>query len=278
MENFIYEYFISPIWERSGYNLVNTLFYALIAIGAVYLIYRYMKGRIAVDNTFLVGTLSFVLFGSTIRTVTDAIDGGVFKAVTPIHQFVLDSHLWDYGYVTVSPGVYILTAALFLTSVFVLDRIKRMEWLAYIGLALWIPHMLLLLPFMEYAIYALPILLLAFIPTYIAWMYYKNMSYVGVVGGQALDGAATFFVIDFFSQMTGIQYFEQHVVGGVIGTIFGTFFVFYLVKTAIAFLAVHVLKDEKGLDDEDRRFIALAIMIMGFAPGIRDILRMVVGS
>jgi len=131
---------------------------------------------------------------------------------------------------------------------------------------------------MDYAIYAFPILLLAAIPTYIAWMYFKNMSSVGVVAGQALDGAATFFVIDFFSEITGIQYFEQHVVGGFIGTLFGTYFVFYLVKVAIAFLAVHVLKKEEGLDIEDMRFIALALMIMGFAPGIRDVLRMVVGS
>lgn len=278
MENFIYEYFIQPIWERSGYNLVNTVAYALIAIAAVYLIYRYMKGRIRIDDRFLGGTLAFVLFGSTLRVVTDSIDGGVFQPVTPIHQFILDSHLLDYGYVTVSPGIYILTAGLFLASVLALHRLKRMELLPYVGLALWIPVFLLLLPFMDYAVYAFPVLLLAAIPAYIAWMYFKELSSAGVVAGQALDGAATFFVIDYFSQMTGIQYFEQHVVGGFIGELFGTFFVFYLVKVAIAFLAVRVLKDEKDLDVEDMRFIALALMIMGFAPGIRDLLRMVVGS
>ncbi|MFZ5501279.1 MAG: DUF63 family protein, partial [Candidatus Micrarchaeota archaeon] len=117
MEKFIYDYFVRPIWERSGYNIVNTAVYALIAIAAVYLIYRYMKGRIMIDDRFMGGVLSFVLFGSTVRVVTDSIDGGVFQAVSPIHQFMLDSHLWDYGYLTVSPGIYILTAGLFLSSV-----------------------------------------------------------------------------------------------------------------------------------------------------------------
>ncbi|MEW6748302.1 MAG: DUF63 family protein [Candidatus Micrarchaeota archaeon] len=278
MEKFIYDYFVRPIWERSGYNIVNTAVYALIAIAAVYLIYRYMKGRIMIDDRFMGGVLSFVLFGSTVRVVTDSIDGGVFQAVSPIHQFMLDSHLWDYGYLTVSPGIYILTAGLFLSSVLLLERAKRMELLPYVGLALWLPHFLLLLPFMQYAIYAFPVLLLGAIPAYVAWMLYKDYISMGIVGGQALDGAATFFVIDYFSQMTGIHYFEQHVVGGFIGELFGTFFLFYLVKVGIAFLAVHVLRSEKELDAEDMRFIALALMIMGFAPGIRDVLRMVLGT
>ncbi|MEW6723278.1 MAG: DUF63 family protein [Candidatus Micrarchaeota archaeon] len=277
MENFIYDYFVSPIWDRTGYNIVNTLVYAGIAIAAIFALHKALKGRVKIDDGFVNGVLSFVLFASTMRVVTDAIDHGKFLPLTPFHQFVLDSHLWDYGYLTVTPGIYILTAALLLATAAILHRLKRMDMLPYIGLALWLPHFLLLLPLMAYGVFALPILLLAAIPAYIAMMYFKDRNFALIVAGQAFDGAATFFVIDVFGPMLGVQYFEQHVLGSAIGELFGTYFAFYLVKVAIAFAAAYVLQKEK-MDEEDRRFVALVLMIMGFAPGIRDVLRMVVAT
>ena len=116
MDNFIYDYFVNPIWDRTGYNVVNTAVYATIALVAIYALNQALRGRVKMDEGFVRGVLCFVLFGSTMRVVTDSIDNGVFKPVTPIHQMVLQSHLWDYGYLTVTPGIYVLTAALLLIS------------------------------------------------------------------------------------------------------------------------------------------------------------------
>lgn len=278
MENFIYNYFIKPIWDHSGYNIVNTLTYAIIAIVAVFLIHRWFKSiKLKIDDNFVLGVMAFVLFGSTIRVVTDSIDTHVFAPVTMIHEFVLNSHLWDYGYLTVTPGIYVVTAAFLLLSVAILHGIKRMELLKFVGIVIWLPHFLLLLPFMKYAVFAIPIIILAAIPAYIAFMYFKNKILAIVVAGQALDGAATFFVIDYFSKISGIQYFEQHVFSAAIGALGGSYFFFYLVKTAIAFLAADVINKEK-MDIETKYYVALVLMIMGFAPGIRDILRMMLGA
>src|SRR5262249_53945355 len=163
--------------------------------------------------------------------------------------WVLDSHLWDYGYFTVTPGIYVLTAALLLASLAVLYKLGRTELLGHIGLVLWVPHLLLLAPFMKYALYALPVLILAAIPAYAAWLYFKDRILAMIVAGQALDGAATFFVIDIFSKVSGISYFEQHVLSSAIGEITGTFFTFYLLKVCIAFAAAYVLQKEK-MDQE----------------------------
>lgn len=277
MGNIIYDYYVRPIWEHTGYNVVNTLTYAAIAIAAVYGLYKALKGRVRMDGGFVAAVLAFVLFGSTMRVVTDSIYAGVFKAVTPVHQFVLDSHLWDYGYLTVTPGIYILTAAVLLVSLAVLYKAKRTGLLGYVGLGLWVPHLLLLLPFVKYAAYAVPVLLLAAIPAYAAWLYFKDKTLAGIVAGQALDGAATFFIIDYFSPIAGIAYFEQHVFSAAIGQLGGTFFTFYLLKVAVSFAAAWLLRKEK-MDTEDRNYVALVLMIMGFAPGIRDMLRMVVGA
>ncbi len=280
MDNFIYEYYVRPIVEHTGYNMVNTLTYAAIAIAAVYSLLKAIKGRIGIDGRFIGAVLCFVLFGSTIRVVTDAIDSHVFAPVTPIHAFVLDSHLWDYSFITVTPGVYILTAGILLIGLAILyfaGMAKRIELLGYAGLLLWLPHFILLIPFMVYAPYAIPILLLAALPAALAYLYFKDMILAAIVAGQALDGAATFFVIDVFSKISGINYFEQHVVSSGIGELTGTYFTFYLVKVALAFAAAYVLQREK-MDTEDRNYVALVLMIMGFAPGIRDILRMVIGG
>src|SRR3989338_7170460 len=240
--DFFYDYFIDPILSKTGYNSINTLTYAIIAIIALYAIYTlFKKYNIKLDRSFVYSILPFVLLGSTMRVVTDSIDNGVFKAVTPIHELVINSHLYDYGYITVSPGIYLVTAAILFISMFVLNALKKPQYLPHVGIALWIPHFLLLIPFMAYVIHAIPILILAIVPAFAAYKYFKNDIYALIVGGHALDGAATFWVIDIFGPSVVKQYFEQHVVGGAIGAMFGTFFVFYLVKVAIAFAVSYAL-------------------------------------
>lgn len=276
--NFINDYFVIPIFAKTGYNPVNTAAYAVIAIIALYLIwYVFKKKNIVVDRKFVYAVLPFVLLGSTVRVITDAIDNGEFTAVTPLHEAILNSHIYDYGYLTVSPGIYLVTAAVLFMAMGVLHIIRKPQHLGTVGMLLWFPHLILLLPFMRYLLHAIPIIALAVIPVAIAWKYLKNDIYALIVAGHALDGAATFYVIDVFGPAVGKPYFEQHVVGGFIGSVFGTFFAFYLVKLAIAGAVAHLLQKEKD-DDNFKNFIALAIMIMGFAPGIRDVLRMVVGA
>ena len=277
LDNFINRYYLDPIWSHEGYNIVNTLTYALIAIAAVYLIFYVLKKYVTIDKKFVYGVLSFIPLGSTLRVVTDSIDTGVFKPVTPFHAWVLDSHIFDYGYITVSPGIYVLTAALLFISIAILHRIKRMDLLWVVGTVLWLPNFLLLIPFMKYAAYAIPILVLALIPAYLAFRYFKDEILAGIVAGHSLDGAATFFVIDVFSKMTGLQYGEQHVFASGIGALGGSYIPFYLIKIAVSFAAAYFVMKENMPEDE-KRYIALVLMIMGFAPGIRDILRMMTGA
>ncbi len=279
MGNFIYDWFLQPIWDKTGYNAVNTSVYAIIAIVALYAIWKLLeKNKFTVDKKFIYGTLAFVLFGSTLRVVTDAIDNGVLKPVTALHELAINSHIYDYGYLTVTPGIYIMVATLFLITLLVLTSIKKQEYLMHVGLLLWLPHILLLLPFMSFAQHLLPIIVLAAIPALIVYKLFRNEIATLMVAGHALDGAATFYVIDIFGPLVGKSYFEQHVVGGFIGAYFGTFFAFYLFKVVLVSGIAKVMIDDKEDSENFRNFVALAIMIMGFAPGIRDILRMIVGA
>jgi len=296
MDDFIYKYFIKPVLNYEGYNIVNTLTYAVIALLAVYIIYNlFKKYKIEINERFAYGIMSFVLLGSTIRVVTDSIDNGIFKAITPIHELILNSHIYDYGLVTASPGIYIVIAALFFGSIIILNNLKKLDYLPYVGLVLWIPHFVLLLPFMKYLIYSIPIILLGVIPGYIVYKLFKNKIYAMMTFAHGLDGGATFFIIDYFGKIAGIGYGEQHVFSSFIGEVFGTYFTFYLLKVAIAGLVAYVLVKEKigftddseksrqvdkdlTMDNKEKLYVALLIIIMGLAPGLRDVIRMVVGA
>ncbi|MFH2106228.1 MAG: DUF63 family protein [Candidatus Micrarchaeota archaeon] len=279
MADIIQQYFLDPMIDKTGYNPVNTLTYAVIALAALYIIWQVFKAKnIRIDKKFVYGVLPFVLLGSTLRVVTDSIDNGVFTGVTPIHQAMLDSHIFDYNYFTISPGIYILIAAILFVTMGVLRMLKRQEYLGYVGLALWLPFFLMLVPFMQFAGYAVPILIMAAIPAYLAWRYFKEPLAMLMVAGHALDGAATFFTINIFGPAMGITYSEQHFVGDSICTMFGTCFPFYLLKVAVAGIFAYVLSKENEDSIDFKNFIALAIIIMGFAPGIRDMLRMMMGA
>lgn len=279
MENFIYEYYILPIISRTGYNMVNTLTYAVIALAALFIILKlFKKYNIIIDKKFIFSVIPFVLLGSTVRVVTDAIDSGNFTPATAIHQWVLDSHIFDYGFLTVSPGIYLVIAFLLFATMFLCHKLKRPELVGWVGVALWIPFFLLLLPLFKFWLYAIPIIVLAVIPGLIALRLFKDDVYALMVGSQALDGAATFFILDFSKSLLGISYFEQHVVSNGICGLFNTCGTFYLAKVGISLAAAYVLKTDKDSSETDKYFIALVILIMGLAPGLRDILRMMAGT
>lgn len=279
LAQFIDKYYIEPILRHEGYNPVNTITYALIAIAAVYLAYRiFQKYNIRVSEQFMLGAISFVLLGSTVRVVTDSIDTGVMKPDNALYSAILGSHIYDYGFLTSSPGIYIVTAALFFISLWLSHRLGDGKLAMRIGLALWVPHFLLLIPMLRYAAYALPILALAALPFYLAYRYFRKWELAGIVGAHALDGAATFFIIDFFGKISGKSYFEQHVLPSFIGETFGSFFPFYLLKVAIASGAAWFIANEKEAGADEKNFIALLLIIIGLAPGLRDMLRMAVGA
>ena len=291
---FFEDYFISPIMDKTGYNAVNTLAYAAVAICALYLIWRFMKGRKFdfAGRGFLFAVASFVLFGSTCRVLTDLTDSGAVaamalsgSALSPIYMALVKSGISAYGFLTVTPGIYLVTAALFLLALAIGRAMKREMFAAYAGLALWLPLALLLPPFMKnFQFFALAAAIAcagaaAAILVLQRLIGGKLTGYeMLAIGGQALDGAATFVVIDIFSKQTGGNYFEQHVLSAGIGeaTPLG-FFLFFLVKIALASAIVYFLRKEK-MDRGDLALVLLVVAIMGFAPGLRDILRMLCGT
>ncbi|MFA5929681.1 MAG: DUF63 family protein [Candidatus Micrarchaeia archaeon] len=288
------DYFISPIVERTGYNAINTLAYAAIAIGALYLIWKFMRGRKYDFSSpaFLYAVAAFVLFGSTCRVLTDLSDSGAVAGMAvsasplaPLYAALHSSRIFDYGFLTVTPGIYLVTAALFLLSLAISWALRKGMFAAYAGFLLWLPIALLVLPFMSHWWYVLLVLAIAAAGALAAFFALERAGKLELsiyeklaIAGQALDGAATFVVIDIFAKETGRDYFEQHVLSSGIGTATPLgFFLFFLVKVALAGLIIYFLRKEK-MDKSDLALVLLVVAIMGFAPGIRDALRMLCGT
>ncbi|MFA6490071.1 MAG: DUF63 family protein [Candidatus Micrarchaeia archaeon] len=294
MDAIIRDYFINPIFDRTGYNAINTLAYAAIALLCLYFIWRALR-KVGFDfsgRDFLYGAGAFVLFGSTSRVLTDLSDAGAFSymvvnggPLAPLYSWLNNAGIFTYGYLTVTPGIYVITAIFFLLSIAAGRAMKNSRFPAYAGLALWLPCFLLLLPFAgHFSFFALAICIAAagwLAATLLLEKICKrklDLHEKLAIGGQALDGAATFVVIDIFGKQSGMQYFEQHVLSSGIGgaTPLG-FFLFFAVKVALASAIVYFLSKEK-MGAHDRALVLIVVGIMGFAPGIRDVLRMLCGT
>lgn len=292
--DFFNEYFVKPIFDRSGYNMVNTLAYAAIAIGALYAIYLgFSKMKIRLGKEFWAALLLFVVFGSSVRVVTDSIDSGAMKAFTDancgssaavMYDSILASHALDYGYWTVTPGIYIVTAALFLSAVLVGEALGRKWFAAVAGGALALFPIYILSPMMVNWAYAFGVLALAIAAALAAkfLLKFNEMKMLLPVFAHAFDGAATWIAIDWFGPANGVKYFEQHVISSAIGSAsFAGFGLFFLLKAAFSSAAVYFITKEDGSEElpKDAAILALlAITVLGLAPGIRDMLRMLCGT
>ncbi|VVC01246.1 Uncharacterised protein [uncultured archaeon] len=288
------EYFVRPIFDRTGYNAVNTLVYAAIALFSLYAIWRFLKKRDFdfSGSEFLYGAAAFVLFGSTCRVLTDLWDAGFIAsaaqgggAAGAIYSALASSGIFAYGYLTVTPGIYIVTAVFFLVSIAIGMALKNGWFPAVSGTALFLPCLLLVLPFVQNLYFGLLVLALAGAGSAASYFLLSKITKSGLklheklaIAGQALDGAATYVVIDIFSKETGRNYFEQHVLSAGIGSLtplgFGLFF---LLKLSLATLIAYFLRKEE-MDWKDKALVLVVVGIMGFAPGIRDLLRMLCGT
>ncbi|MFA6035410.1 MAG: DUF63 family protein [Candidatus Micrarchaeia archaeon] len=285
MAGFVEDYFLNPVWDRTGYNMVNTLVYAGIALAAAYLIYRLLKReKIAIDARFILSIIPFILFGSTARVITDSVDTGAMAlhAGSPIADFVLNAHFYDYNYFTVTPGIYVVVGLLTIVAVFGLNRLKKPELIAPLGIVLWLSQLALLSPVLTYWYFTILALVLAIAATglgYFALLKMKAQSLPGalVVFAHALDGAATFTIIDIFGPAVGKPYFEQHVLSRAIGFIGDSMLSFFAVKVIFATAAVLIVQREAS-DEQEKMFILLLLLIFGLAPGARDLLRMLAGA
>jgi uncharacterized membrane protein len=120
-DGFVYKYFWGPIVSdlegrpvegiAEGYNIVNTIVYALLLAGALYVLYRlFRRLRVAMDLGLILASLPIFIFGGVSRALEDA---SLFQGWT--------------GYLFISPLIYFMIATMFGVAGAVGYLIRRRE-------------------------------------------------------------------------------------------------------------------------------------------------------
>lgn len=271
LENFITEYFTNPLAHPDKYppyNPVNTITFAILAIIAGYCILLLLRRlKVGVDAGFAISLFPYIVLGSVMRAVTDA---GILPRSVQL--------LGMTAYPFVTPGIYIVVffitvAALGISLLYRSrggDFHKPMRAIGIGALAAFLLPFVPLFKHYQYAAEWLAITAVAFLVLEAASRIFKRryspMARFAALG-QFVDGAATF---------TGIYsagYWEQHVVGGALVGIHPA--IFLLVKVAFGIVVAHLASGQK--EGDETGFVLIMVGLFGFAPGIRDILRIVAG-
>jgi len=284
ISEFIYKYYIDPIKYGQPYNVVDTLTYAIILVIGVYLLYRWMSQSswlsdvgFKIDTRFILATLPYVVLGGVLRVIQDTgmIKGDVqFLLVTPLIYFVL---------------FFYTLGMLFLSRYITMQGITKnfLTFYTIIGIFSVFTVLLILIAWglknttVDPKIFG--IILTMAITTSIAvwacmryilsWNYVTEPLYLTLIFGHMLDASATSFGIDLHPSL---HYIEEHVVGSGLIHLTGTGFVMFPLKLLVIFPAIYIMElYRKEANPAFWHLVLLAMIVVGLAPGIRDMTRMI---
>ncbi|WOF15855.1 DUF63 family protein [Methanoplanus sp. FWC-SCC4] len=277
IREFIYKYYVDPIVNGGAYTIVDTLTYALILILAVYLVYRWLQRTgISIDHDFVLSLIPYIVLGGLLRVVEDT-------GIIPYPWYVF----------LITPLIYFV---IFFYTIFVLIVSRTLEKKGivehyYRGFAAGgiIACAVSLIPLLWVGItqtqisgYVLAFILsVAFVTSFAVWGtikyifkwdYVSDILYKLLIFGHLLDASATSFGID-LHEMT---YVEQHVVGSALIDATGTAFSMFALKLVVIVPAIYILEMYRKEGSSALWHLILFAMIMvGMAPGIRDMVRMI---
>ncbi|MFH1545117.1 MAG: DUF63 family protein [archaeon] len=273
---FFNTYFCESITQYQGYNPVNTIVYiAILLFVSFFIIYPFFhKKGIKFDFSFFKNVFPYILLGSTVRIFED------------MHLLERSCNPLELGFYTISPGIYIAVGLFAIFSLIVSMKlgkrygIDRLRFFGVFGYLVALPitffHLLQLRNpiefFFVYFLVFFIVVILYYVFRHFDLELFKDKLNIAALAGQALDGAATFTALAFFPRFS-----EQHVVSNFLiegvnsltnTTFFGPF-AFMMVKVSLVLFIIYFLGQEvknKNLCN----FIKIFIIILGFAPGIRD--------
>lgn len=308
-DQFIWKYFWGPILSDGldttmtyqgvsaapKFTLVSEIVYGLVVAMALYGLYKILKKwKISVDYSFFLGILPFIIYGSVARVLEDA------------QLFTEPIVFWF-----VTPLIYIQTLFFALLALFIgvyLHDIKKLTKLSVqhiVGIA----GTLLLLPFLYYVILwmtgnawdgsneiftnvFLLVLLICFVIMILVYVFarygqrvwkdaaiYLEPFNLSMIFGHQLDGIASYISIYDPFNMGLPVYIEKHPASDLLMQIWPP--LFPIVKFFLIFGIIYVLdiwyKEELQSQKIFVNLLKIGIFILGFAPGLRDLLRVAMG-
>ena len=278
---------------QEGYTFVSELTYGLILIFALFSIYKFLKKlEIVVDWRFALALMPYILFGPITRVLEDT---GYFDMP------------WAYWFI--SPLIYLqiavyailfLLLGYFLEKKFKKQRLTVNTVLFFGGLIILSPGIFLIIRWLigdqwgfttgvRSDVFAIVIGLVILIVglVYLFSYYfrkkeqivvYKNPLNLAMLTGHMIDGITSYISIKDPLHM-GLAYAEKHPASNILLNIWGP--LFPIVKFILIIVVICVFdvlyKDELKDHLTLVNLLKIGILILGFSPGLRDLLRVTMG-
>ncbi len=273
-QDFVNEFFIKPLVEGTGYNIVNTTVFALILIAAAFGVYRLLKKlNITIDKNFMIGVIPYVAMGGILRAWEDLSEiGGTrnFLLVTPLIYVVIFIAAFLLLLISIAAAKISKKTQFFkvwfaigaVIDIYFLIQLKFADsfaFLAVLGLAIFWTALFLITKFIAKKRFK----------KLDAFLTKENMFIILV---HMFDASTTFVALQY------LGYWEQHVLPGFLIGIVGAWSMFLLkllVVPVVLFAFDKELSSDK--DKEKKNFLKLVVLILGLAPGLRNWLRMIGG-
>ncbi len=271
IQEFITKHYVDPIVTDSGYNIVNTLTWAMVLVICVYILHSlklFKRLGVTIDRRFVIGVVCYVLFGSSLRVLVDA-----------------DIFAPPLQYIFITPNIYFVVFAITMLSLMLSLRIYKERYyisFAAIGLGLTSVNIGVLLwsegiahPGEALLIVALTVLITASIymgAGFAKIEFLRGRFNIAILGAHLLDASSTTVAIDV---LTGYQ--GKHVVENYLIDLTGTGAVMYPLKLLLLIPMLYLIDSEFD-EVELRDLLKLVILVLGLAPGCRNTILILFGA
>lgn len=278
---------------QEGYTIVSEITYGVILIIALYAIYRLLKRlKITVDWRFALALMPYILFGPIARVLEDTgyfdkpvvywfISPLIYLQITVYALFfLLLGYYLERKYkklkLTVNNvlfvgGLIFLLPSLYLIALWILGD----QWGVTSGVRF---DVFLLITCLVFLIVGLVYLFAYIFRNKEKFAVFKNPLNLAMLVGHLIDGLASYISIKDPLYM-GLHYAEKHPASDVLLEIWGP--LFPIVKFILIVVVIYVFdvlyKEELKNHLTLVNLLKVSILILGFSPGVRDLLRVTMG-
>jgi uncharacterized membrane protein len=256
IEEFINENFIAPLCRY--YTPIGTLTYGIILALIVFGTYKLLRHlKVKIDRRFFIGLLPFIIYGGWTRALRDYKLG------------IYESNLFC------SPPIYFFIFAIVIVTILIGLLIERKtkkvgydKVMLIVGISLLLYDLLLtritnLYGFM-FVLGIVGIWSLAFFGLSKLKPKLLSIQNAGILVAHLFDASSTFTALTFYG------FYEQHVLPSFLIDKFGPWVMFPL-KIIVVWTVLEVI-DRSKEDEFLKRFLKIAILVLGLALGLRDFL------
>lgn len=281
------------IIANEGYTYVSEITYGVILIFALYAIYKLLKKlKITVDWKFALALMPYILYGPVTRVLEDT----EYFSEPVVYWFI-------------SPLIYLqiaFFAIIFLLLGYYLEKklknpkitVNKVLFLS--GLIFLVPSIILIaswllgfqwsnttgVSFVVFLIVIGLVILIVGLVYLFAYVFRKNEKFTSfrnplnltMLSGHLIDGITSYISIkDPFSM--GLNYAEKHPASNFLLDVWGP--LFPIVKFVLIIFVIYIFdilyKDELKDHLTLVNLLKIGILILGFSPGLRDLLRVTMG-